>query len=93
MRSEATLRGQPRAPETPSSLGTLAVGEPLVFRELTAPSEAVALLRLRHRVYFEERGYGSPKPFGLDLTVCLAASVWSFGVSRPWPPCCTRCAP
>lgn len=41
---------------------------PLVMRELSAPAEAVAFLRLRHRVYFEERGYGSPKPFGVDLT-------------------------
>jgi predicted GNAT family N-acyltransferase len=42
--------------------------EPLLFRELTSASDVVALLRLRHRIYFEERSYGTPKPFGIDLT-------------------------
>jgi hypothetical protein len=40
----------------------------LVYRELHDPAEIVALLRLRHRIYFEERGYGAPKPMGIDLT-------------------------
>src|SRR4051812_4003436 len=39
-----------------------------VFRELREPEEIVDLLRLRHRIYFEQSGYGTPKPFGLDLT-------------------------
>lgn len=43
--------------------------DPLLFRELTAARDVVALLRLRHRVYFEERGYGDPKPLGIDLSV------------------------
>lgn len=39
-----------------------------VFRELSDPREVVALMRLRHRVYFEHRGYGPPKAHGIDLT-------------------------
>jgi hypothetical protein len=39
-----------------------------VLRELDEPSEIVALVRLRHRIYFEEKGYGPTRPFGLDLT-------------------------
>ncbi len=51
----------------PASLAS-APATALIFRELGTPSEVLALLRLRHRVYFEERGYGRPKPFGIDLT-------------------------
>lgn len=40
----------------------------IVFQELSSPSEVVALLRLRHRVYFEQQGYGARKPLRLDLT-------------------------
>lgn len=40
----------------------------LVLRELKEPDEVVASIRLRHRVYFEERGYGATKPLNLDLT-------------------------
>jgi len=40
----------------------------LVLRELKEPSEVVSLIRLRHRIYFEERGYGATKPLKLDLT-------------------------
>ena len=39
-----------------------------VFQELSSPSEVVALLRLRHRVYFEQQQYGPGKPLRLDLT-------------------------
>jgi hypothetical protein len=53
--------------------------EPLVYRELTSPSDVVALLRLRHRIYFEERAYGSPKPLGIDLSV-HDANARLFGV-------------
>jgi hypothetical protein len=53
----------------------------LVYRELTSPSEVVALLRLRHRIYFEERGYGTAKPFGIDLSV-HDANARLFGVFR-----------
>jgi hypothetical protein len=38
------------------------------FRALRAPHEVVELLRLRHRVYFEECGYGSLRPHHHDLT-------------------------
>lgn len=40
----------------------------LVLRELKEPDEVVSLIRLRHRVYFEERGYGATKPLRLDLS-------------------------
>jgi hypothetical protein len=53
----------------------------LTFRELHAPSELVALLRLRHRVYVEHCGYSAPKPLGLDLTAHDARSRL-FGVFR-----------
>jgi hypothetical protein len=53
----------------------------LVFRELSAPAEIVAFLRLRHKVYFEERGLGVPKPYGLDLTAYDARSRM-FGLFR-----------
>jgi hypothetical protein len=39
-----------------------------IFRELSDPREVVALMRLRHRVYFEHRAYGPPKTHGIDLT-------------------------
>jgi hypothetical protein len=39
-----------------------------VFRELSDPREVLALMRLRHRVYFEHRAYGPPKAHGIDLT-------------------------
>jgi hypothetical protein len=39
-----------------------------VLRELHKPAEIVSLVRLRHRIYFEEQAYGSPKALGLDLT-------------------------
>jgi hypothetical protein len=38
------------------------------FRELCEPAEIVAMVRLRHRVYFENNHYGPLKPLGLDLT-------------------------
>jgi hypothetical protein len=53
----------------------------LVFRELSTPAEIVAFLRLRHKVYFEERGLGVPKPYGLDLTAYDARSRM-FGLFR-----------
>lgn len=53
----------------------------LLFRELSAPAEIVAFLRLRHKVYFEERGLGVPKPYGLDLTAYDARSRM-FGLFR-----------
>lgn len=40
----------------------------LVLRELKEPVEVVELLRLRHKVYFEQKHYGARKPLGLDLT-------------------------
>lgn len=46
----------------------------LIDRELTEPSDIVAFLSLRHRVYFEEHRYGVPKPLGLDLTAYAARS-------------------
>jgi hypothetical protein len=58
-----------------------ACAEPLVYRELTSPSDVVALLRLRHRVYFEERAYGSPKPLGIDFSI-HDANARLFGVFR-----------
>ena len=39
-----------------------------VVRALLEPEEIVSMLRLRHRIYFEEKRYGAPKPLGLDLT-------------------------
>jgi hypothetical protein len=53
----------------------------LVYRELTTPREVVALLRLRHRIYFEERGYGEAKPFGIDLSA-HDVNARLFGVFR-----------
>jgi hypothetical protein len=53
----------------------------LVFRELAEPAEVVTLLRLRHRIYFEECAYGAQKPLGLDLTVHDLRSRL-FGVFR-----------
>ena len=38
------------------------------FRELIEPDDVVALLRLRHRIYFEEQHYGPTKELRLDLT-------------------------
>jgi hypothetical protein len=55
--------------------------DPHVFRELRDPVEIVALIRLRHRIYFEENGYGPPKPLGLDLTA-HDARTRLFGVFR-----------
>jgi len=51
----------------------------VIFRELLHPAEIVAMLRLRHRIYFEENGYGVTKPLGLDLTAHDACSRL-FGV-------------
>ena len=39
-----------------------------MFREIRSHYEILDLLRLRHRIYFEERQYAEPKPHGLDLT-------------------------
>ena len=44
------------------------MSSPVVFREITSLEEALGLLRLRHRIYFEEHKYGNPKESGLDLT-------------------------
>jgi hypothetical protein len=52
-----------------------------LFRELADPAEIVALLRLRHRIYFEQSGYGSQKPLQLDLTAHDLRSRL-FGVFR-----------
>jgi hypothetical protein len=38
------------------------------FRELHDPEELVVLLRLRHRIYFEQQQYGQTKALALDLT-------------------------
>jgi hypothetical protein len=65
------------APSVPAPLA--ASREALVYRELTRESEVVALLRLRHRIYFEQRGYGKPKPLGIDLTA-HDANARLFGV-------------
>src|ERR1700755_3105497 len=53
----------------------------VVFQELSSPSEVVALLRLRHRVYFEQQQYGPVKPLRLDLTAHDARSRL-FGVMQ-----------
>jgi hypothetical protein len=48
--------------------------EHVEFRELVEPVEVVALLRLRHRIYFEEQHYGPNKELRLDLTAHDARS-------------------
>lgn len=44
------------------------MNSPVVFREITSLEEALGLLKLRHRIYFEKKQYGNPKESGLDLT-------------------------
>lgn len=58
-----------------------ALAVPCVFRELEDPAEIVALMRLRHRIYFEDNAYGAHKPLQLDLTVHDSRSRL-FGVFR-----------
>jgi hypothetical protein len=57
----------------------LEISDRYIFRELLHPGEIVTMLRLRHRIYFEENGYGVSKPLGLDLTAHDACSRL-FGV-------------
>jgi hypothetical protein len=44
------------------------MSSPVVFREITSLEEALGVLRLRHRIYYEKQAYGNPKESGLDLT-------------------------
>ncbi len=75
--SESDAQGVETSPHTAAEQPL----SPLLFREICDPAEVVGLLRLRHRIYFEECKYGPSKPLALDLTAHDMRSRF-FGVFR-----------
>jgi hypothetical protein len=55
--------------------------ETVSFREILDPTEVVEVLRLRHRIYFEQQQYGPARALRLDLTSHDSRSR-VFGVFR-----------